>query len=154
MNTKPVIYDYAVIRVVPRVEREEFINAGVIISCQASGFLAAAIALDEARLLALAPDVDLALVRDHLASFPRICAGGPDSGPIGLLPPRGRFHWLTARRSAIVQTSPAHTGRTTDPATVLDRLMAQMVLCPAAGSRRPSSTTASAPADGSDDLER
>ena len=129
MNGPACFYDYAVIRVVPRVEREEFINAGVILSCQASGFLAAEIDLDETRLSALDPQVDLALVRQHLASFPRICAGGPGSGPIGALPPRGRFHWLTARRSAIVQTSPVHTGRAADPAAALASLMAQMVRC-------------------------
>lgn len=127
MSTAICFYDYAVIRVVPRVEREEFINAGIIVSSHGRGFLAAAIDLDEARLLALDPQVDLALVRGHLDSFPRICAGGSDSGPIGLLPPRGRFHWLTARRSALVQTSPVHTGRTADPAVALAKLMARMV---------------------------
>ena len=130
MSTATCFYDYAVIRVVPRVEREEFINAGVIVSSHGRGYLAAAIDLDEARLLALDPHVDLALVREHLDSFPRICVGGPDSGPIGLLPPRGRFHWLTARRSALVQTSPVHTGRTSDPAAALAKLMARMVARP------------------------
>ena len=91
--------------------------------------------LDEARLIALDPGVDLAMVRHHLGSFPRICAGGADSGPIGLLPPRGRFHFLTARRSAIVQTSPVHTGRSADPAVALARLMARMVRCPVAAAR-------------------
>ena len=129
-------YDYAVIRIVPRVEREEFVNAGVIVSCHAAGFLSAAVDLDEARLLALDPRVDVALVREHLDSFPRICAGGADSGPIGLLPLRGRFHWLTARRSAIVQTSAVHTGRTADPAAALARLMTAMVRCPADAVRR------------------
>lgn len=136
MTTAASLYDYAVIRIVPRVEREEFINAGVIVSSHARGFLAAAIGLDEARLLALDPHVDLALVREHLDSIPRICAGGPDSGPIGLLPLRGRFHWLTARRSAIVQTSPVHTGRSADPAAALAQLMARMVACPGERSNR------------------
>lgn len=131
MSAAACFYDYAVIRIVPRVEREEFINAGVIVSCHAAGFLAATVHLDDARLQALDPHVDLVLVREHLDSFPRICAGGADSGPIGLLPLRGRFHWLTARRSAIVQTSPVHTGRTTDPAAALARLMTMMVNCPA-----------------------
>ena len=130
MSTARCLYDYAVIRVVPRVEREEFVNAGIIVSCHSLGYLGAAIALDEARLLALDPDVDLALVRRHLDSFPRISQGGEDSGPIGLLPPRARFHWLTARRSAMLQTSPVHTGRTDDPASALARLMDQMVHCP------------------------
>lgn len=132
MTTRPCYYDYAVIRIVPRVEREEFINAGIILSCQASGFLAAAIALDEARLRALDPWADLALIRQHLESFPRICRGGPGSGPIGALPARGRFHWLTARRSALVQTSAVHTGRSADPADALQRLMARMVASPGA----------------------
>ncbi|TNJ34894.1 DUF3037 domain-containing protein [Arenimonas terrae] len=120
-------YDYAVIRVVPRIEREEFINAGVILSCQKLGFLGARIALDEARLLALAPGVDLELVRRHLAAIPAICAGHAEAGPIGALHPRGRFHWLTARRSSIIQTSPVHTGRCGDPEATLDRLLAKLV---------------------------
>jgi hypothetical protein len=120
-------YDYAVVRVVPRIEREEFVNAGVILSCQKLGFLGARIALDETRLLALAPDVDLELVRRHLAAIPAICAGHADAGPIGALPPRGRFHWLTARRSSIIQTSPVHTGRCGDPEATLDRLLAKLV---------------------------
>lgn len=130
MSKVASFYDYAVIRVVPRVEREEFINAGIIVSSQGRGWLGAAIDLNETRLLALDPGVDLALVRQHLDSFPRISAGGPDSGPIGQLPLRSRFHWLTARRSAIVQTSPVHTGRSDDPAQALERLMQRMVRCP------------------------
>ena len=120
-------YDYAVIRVVPRVEREEFVNAGVVVSCEAAKLLVAAIELDEARLLALDPNVDLALVRRHLEAIPLICAGGPESGPIGALPPRARFHWLTAKRSSIIQTSPVHAGRCTDAATIVEHLMARMV---------------------------
>ncbi|HRO57696.1 MAG TPA: DUF3037 domain-containing protein [Burkholderiaceae bacterium] len=120
-------YDYAVVRVVPRVEREEFINVGVVLSCPAFRFLEARIELDEARLLALDPGVDVELIRRHLASFPAICAGTPDSDPIGQLPQRARFHWLTARRSSIIQTSPVHTGRCTDPSATIERLMARMV---------------------------
>lgn len=127
----PVTYDYAVIRVVPRVEREEFVNAGVIVSCQATGLLRAGIELDEARLRALDPRIDLDTVRAHLAAIDTICRGGPDSGPIGLLPPRARFHWLTARRSSIIQTSPVHTGRSAAPEAVLDGLLARMVRSPA-----------------------
>lgn len=123
-------YDYAVIRVVPRVEREEFVNVGVIVSCQASGLLEAGIELDEARVLALDPHIDLDTLRAHLAAIATICRGGPDSGPIGLLPPRARFHWLTARRSSIIQMSPVHTGRTTTPEAVLDGLLARMVRSP------------------------
>ena len=121
------VYDYAIVRVVPRVEREEFINAGVILSCQKSGFLQAAIALDEERLLAMDPHVDIDTVRRHLDAIVAICAGDTGCGPIAQLPFRQRFHWLTARRSAIIQTSPAHTGRCTDAAAALDHIMDRMV---------------------------
>ena len=125
-------YDYAVIRVVPRVERGEFVNAGVIVSCPAQKFLEARIELDDARLLALDPHVDLESIRAHLASFPRICAGGPDAGPIGQLPPRERFHWLIAPRSTVIQVSPAHTGRCGDAPGLLEHLMDTMVRSPKA----------------------
>ena len=121
------VYDYAIVRVVPRVEREEFINVGVILSCQRSGFLQAAIALDEARLLAMDPQVDIDTVRRHLSAIVAICAGEAGCGPIAQLPFRSRFHWLTARRSAIIQTSPVHTGRCTDAAAALDHIMDRMV---------------------------
>jgi Protein of unknown function (DUF3037) len=120
-------YDYAVIRVVPRVDREEFMNVGVIISCPAKDFLEARIEMDEARLLAFAPQVDLEAVRMHLASIPRICAGGPDAGPIGRLSARERFHWLVAPRSTIIQTSRVHSGRCTEPGPVSERLLDRMV---------------------------
>ena len=120
-------YDYAVIRVVPRVDREEFLNVGVIISCPAKDFLEARIELDEARLLAFDPRVDLEVVRSHLASIPRICAGGPDAGPIGQLTLRERFHWLVAPRSTMIQTSRTHTGRCTDPQTLAEKLLDRMV---------------------------
>ena len=120
-------YDYAVIRVVPRVDREEFLNVGVIISCPAKDFLEARIELDEARLLAFAPTLDVEAIRNNLASIPRICAGGPDAGPIGQLSPRERFHWLTAPRSTIIQTSRVHTGRCTEPGPVSERLLERMV---------------------------
>jgi hypothetical protein len=120
-------YDYAIVRVVPRVEREEFINAGVIVSCPAGDFLEARIELDEARLLALDPTVDLALVHSHLASIPAICAGGEQAGARGKLSPRERFHWLVAPRSTIIQVSPAHAGRCSDPRQALDHLLGTMV---------------------------
>ena len=123
----PDTYDYAVIRVVPRVERGEFVNAGVIVSCEKTGFLKAAIELDEARVLALDPGIDLETLRRHLAAIQRICEGGPEAGPIGLLPQRARFHWLTAKRSAILQTSPVHMGRCGDMEAVVEHLMARMV---------------------------
>jgi hypothetical protein len=120
-------YDYAVIRVVPKVDREEFINAGVIVSCPELSFLEARIKLDESRLLALDPHVDLELVRKHLASIPTICRGGDGAGSIGQLPQRQRFHWLVAPRSTVIQTSPVHTGRCDDPAAALEHLVATMV---------------------------
>jgi hypothetical protein len=120
-------YDYAVVRVVPKVEREEFINAGVIVSCPELSFLEARIKLNESRLLTLDPSVDLELVRNHLAIIPTICRGGAEAGPIGQLPQRQRFHWLVAPRSTIIQTSPVHTGRCGDPAAALDHLVATIV---------------------------
>jgi DUF3037 family protein len=120
-------YDYAVIRVVPKVDREEFINAGVILSCPDLSFLEARIKLNELRLLALDPNVDLDLVRQHLAAIPIICRGGDGAGSIGQLPQRQRFHWLVAPRSTIIQTSPVHTGRSDDPTAVLEHLLTTMV---------------------------
>jgi Protein of unknown function (DUF3037) len=128
-------YDYAVIRVVPRVDREEFLNVGIIISCPAKDFLEARIELDESRLLAFDPTLDIEAIRNHLASIPRICGGGPDAGPIGQLSQRERFHWLVAPRSTIIQTSRVHTGRCTDPDPVSERLLDRMVR--AATARRP-----------------
>ncbi len=121
------LYDYAIVRVVPRVEREEFINAGAIVSCQRTGFLQAAVELDEDRLLALDPWADVPLVRRHLEVIATICAGSPQGGPIAALSHRARFHWLTARRSSIIQTSAVHTGRCDDPAALLEHLMRCMV---------------------------
>ena len=120
-------YDYAIVRIVPRVERDERINVGVILSCVDVEFLEARIELDVARLLALDPALDLDAIRAALATIPTICAGGPAAGPIGALPPRGRFRWLVSPRSTVVQTSPVHTGRTTDPAAALERLLDTMV---------------------------
>lgn len=120
-------YDYAIVRVVPRVDREEFVNVGAIVSCPSRDFLAASIELDEARLTALDSTIDLAAVRKHLASIPTICAGGPEAGPIGKLSPRERFHWLVAPRSTIIQTSRVHSGRCNDPAKLMDHLLDAMV---------------------------
>ena len=124
-------YDYALVRVVPRVDRGESMNAGVILSCTDLEFLDARIELDEPRLLALDPTVDLDAVRAHLATIPRVCRGGPEAGPLGDLPQRGRFHWLVSPRSTIIQMSPVHTGRSVAPATILDNLLARMVRLPA-----------------------
>ena len=123
-------FDYAVVRVVPRVERGEFVNVGIIVSCPAQAFLDAKIEVDEARLRALDPDVDLEAVREHLQSIPKICAGGPAAGPIGKLTPRERFHWLIAPRSTVIQVSPAHTGRCDDAPGLLEHLMDTMVRLP------------------------
>jgi hypothetical protein len=115
------------VRVVPRVERGEFVNAGIILSCDVERILQAAIDLDEAALKALDANVDLELVRDALAAIPAICAAGPDSGAIGKLSARERFHWLVSPRSTIVQTSPVHTGQCTDPEAALEHLMRRMI---------------------------
>lgn len=123
-------YDYAIVRVVPRVEREEFVNVGVIVSCPAKDFLQARIELDERRVQALDPNIDLDAIRSHLASIPAICSGGSQGGPIGRLSRRERFDWLVAPRSTIIQTSKVHTGRCTDPATLLEHLLDTMVRAP------------------------
>jgi hypothetical protein len=120
-------FDYAIIRVVPRVEREEFINVGAILSCPAKQILQARIELDEPRLLAFAPDLDMKIVKQHLDIIPAICAGGEEAGPIGLLPQRARFYWLTAPRSTIIQTSTVHTGLSATPESALEHLLNTMV---------------------------
>jgi Protein of unknown function (DUF3037) len=130
-------YDYAVVRVVPRVERGEFVNAGIILSCDVERILRAAIELDERALLALDSKVDLELVRSTLAAIPAICAGGADAGEIGKLSARERFHWLVAPRSTIVQTSPVHTGQCADPAAALEHLLKTMVRREDRGPGRP-----------------
>jgi DUF3037 family protein len=103
-------FDYAVVRVVPRVERGEFINAGVIVFCLEHKFLSAKVVMDEARLKALWPQIDLDLVRRHLEAIPKIAAGEASAGPIAQLSQRERFHWLVSPRSTIIQVSPVHTG--------------------------------------------
>lgn len=123
-------YDYAIVRVVPRVEREEFINVGVIVSCPSRRFLEAHIELGESRLLALAPQTDIDTVHAHLQSIIQICAGGKEAGVIGQLPPRERFYWLTARRSTIIQMSSVHVGRCADPNILIEHLMQTMVRSP------------------------
>ena len=120
-------FDYAIVRVVPRVEREEFVNCGAIVFCRTLGWLGAAIELDRARLAALAPHIDGDEVALALAAIPRICAGEPDAGPVARLPQAERFHWLVAPRSTITQTSPVHSGLCVDPAVALERLMVTMV---------------------------
>jgi len=126
----PVSFDYALVRVVPRVEREEFVNAGVILFCLQRDFLAARVELDRERVLALWPGADLEVIDGHLAAVPRICAGGEGSGPIGALAPRERFHWLVAPRSTVIQVSPVHSGLCEDPEQALERLVDRMVRLP------------------------
>ena len=120
-------YDYAIIRVVPRVEREEFINVGVIVWCAEKDLLEARIELNEARAKALDATLDLEAVRRHLASIVTICAGGAEAGAIGKLTKRERFDWLVAPRSTIIQTSPVHTGRCADLPGTLEHLLRKMV---------------------------
>ena len=120
-------YDYAVLRVVPGAEREEFINAGVILHCLELGFLDCRVHIDESRLRALWPAVDLDLIRQHLEAFPKITAGAPDAGPIAQLSRRERFQWLVAPRSTIIQVSPVHTGMSDSPAGTLEELFRRLV---------------------------
>jgi Protein of unknown function (DUF3037) len=122
-------YDYAIIRVVPRVERGEQLNVGVIVSAVDAEYLEARIDDDLSRLLVLDPAVDLDDVRAALATIPAVCAGGPGAGPLGDLPARGRFRWLVSPRSTIVQMSPVHTDRG-DARAALERLYDTMVRRP------------------------
>ncbi|WP_432486627.1 DUF3037 domain-containing protein [Kineococcus sp. SYSU DK018] len=124
------VYEYAVVRVVPRVERAEFLNAGVVLWCRAREHLAARTALDAARLRALAPDVDAAAVARHLGALERVCADDHAAGAAAVEPRGARFRWLTAPRSTVVQTSPVHCGLTADPAAELDRLLLALVTGP------------------------
>lgn len=126
-------FNYAVVRVVPHAEREEFINVGVILSCQAAGFLDAAFELDERRLTAFAPRLDLQELRAHLEAIRLICEGGERGGAIGRLARRARFDWLVAPRSTVVQTSPVHAGLCSDPRRALNDLLRKMVSMPPAG---------------------
>jgi len=120
-------YDYAVVRVVPRVDREEFLNAGIILFAKLAGVLVARVQLDEGRLAALAPGEDPAPIREHLASFECIAHGGADGGPVGLLSQSQRFHWLTAPRSTVIQVSAVHSGLCDDPEAELQRLFEHLV---------------------------
>jgi hypothetical protein len=123
-------FDYAVIRVMPRVERGELINAGVILFCLGKDFLRARVEVNEPRLCALWPEIDLDLVRQHLEAIPKICSGAPDAGPIARLSLRERFHWLVAPRSTMIQVSPVHTGLCDEPERALEELFCQAVRLP------------------------
>lgn len=128
-------YSYAVIRVVPRVERGEFLNVGVVVFSRELDFLGARFSLDAERLRSLAPSVDLSAVERHLSTFAAIAEGDTDGGPIAALPKPERFHWLVAPRSTVIQTSPVHVGRGGDGDRALDDLLTEFVRSPqAAGS--------------------
>jgi hypothetical protein len=122
----PNSFDYAVIRVVPRVDREEFVNAGVIVYCAEQRFLAGRVHVDESRLKALWSDLDIELVRRHLEAVMRISSGDPSAGPIAHLAPGERFHWLVAPRSTMIQVSPVHSGICEMPVEALERLFQQL----------------------------
>lgn len=123
----PAAYDFAAIRVVPRVDREEFVNVGVIVYSPELKFLRARVQVDEARLTALWPGLDLDLVRRHLEAIPKICAGARDAGPIAAMSVAERFHWLVAPRSTIIQISPVHSGLCDSPEPVLEELFGRLV---------------------------
>ncbi|MEO7057614.1 MAG: DUF3037 domain-containing protein [Caldimonas sp.] len=137
-------YDYAVVRVVPRVERGEFVNVGAIVSSDARGFLEARFEIDEARLRALDPQLDLAAVRTALAAMAAVCAGGSVAGAIGRLPLRERFHWLVAPRSTVIQTSAVHTGRCADLGGAIESVLDRLVR-PLGGHRSPPTEGSPAP---------
>ncbi|MEO8380752.1 MAG: DUF3037 domain-containing protein [Acidobacteriota bacterium] len=123
-------FDYAVVRVVPRVDRGELLNAGVILFCSTAAYLQSRIGLDRARLQALAPSIDVTAVESYLELIPRVCAGGAQAGSIGELPQRARFHWLVAPRSTIIQMSPVHVGVHHDLDAALEHLFEKLVRPP------------------------
>lgn len=120
-------YDYATVRVVPWPLREDFVTVGVVLHARTAGFLAARLCRETDWLAARCPSLDPTLLDRYLDAYERVAEGGAEAGPVGLYPPSERFHWLTAPRSAALQASPVHTGRTADPAAALDRLFAQHV---------------------------
>ncbi len=121
-------FEYAIVRVVPRVERGEAFNAGIVLMSRPHRFLAARTHLDEAVLVALAPDCDPDVVHAHLAAIEAVAAGEPDAGPIAALSAPERFHWLVSPSSTIIGPSEVHTGLTADPAATLDHLFRTLVL--------------------------
>jgi hypothetical protein len=120
------LFEYAVIRLVPCVEREEFINVGVVLYCARQEFLQMRFDLNESRLKAFGCEVDISEIKDQLTGFERVCSGGTNAGTIGNLPMPARFRWLTAPRSTVVQTSPVHTGLTKDAAATLAELQEKL----------------------------
>ncbi len=123
-------FDYAVIRIVPRVDREEFVNAGVILFCKSRGFLGARVELDARRIHTLWPPLALDEIREHLEAIPKVCQGGSDAGPIGLLSPRERFQWLVSPRSTVIQVSAVHSGLCDTPEQALEHLFLRLVAMP------------------------
>jgi hypothetical protein len=121
-------FEYAVIRVVPKVEREEFMNVGVILYCQSLPYLDALFSLNEERLFALSPGLEMEEIKKHLSAFCNICKGGIEAGPIGKLDMGSRFRWLTATRSTVLQCSKVHPGISSDPAQTLKSLHKRLVL--------------------------
>lgn len=121
------VFEYAVLRAVPRIERGEAVNVGVVVYCRSWDFLSAGTYVDADRLLSLDPAVDVAAVRAAVAVVVAVCAGGPDAGPAGEPPPGQRFRWLTAPRSTVVQPGPVHSGLTSDPAAELEHLVERLV---------------------------
>ncbi|AIM36004.1 DUF3037 domain-containing protein [Sphingobacterium sp. SG20118] len=122
------LYEYAVVRLVPRVEREEFINVGVALYCRKNRFANVLFHIDETRAHLLCPDVDLEMIRKHLESFVKICVGDKDGGKLATLDLTERFRWLTANRSTVIQCSPVHPGLCNDPAVTLQLLFEKLVL--------------------------
>ena len=124
----PNSYDYALIRLVPSVERGECLNAGVLLFCRTLGFLGARVHLDATRALALSPGLDLTAIQQQLDTIKHICEGGPEAGPLGRMSQSERFHWLVSPRSTIIQISPVHEGVCDDPEEALEHLLKTMVL--------------------------
>lgn len=126
-SVEPATFDFAVIRVMPRVECQEFLNAGVILFCLEHKFLKSLVHLDTARLNALDPELDSDFVERHLNAYPRVCAADPDAGPIAALSIRERFHWLVSPRSTVIQISPVHSGLCVEPEKALHDLYRRLV---------------------------
>lgn len=127
MHAKKDVYEYAILRVVPRVERGEFLNVGVVVYCRSQSFLKVMITVDETRLLALFPDIDLDNIKAHLHSFENICLGHKVASPIARLDATSRFRWLTARRSSVIQASEVHPGLCSDANATLQKLHEELV---------------------------
>jgi len=119
-------FDYATLRIVPCAERGEFVNAGLVMHCPEAAFLECRVRLDESRLRALWPELDLEVIREHLEAFPKVAAGDPEAGPIAKLSRRERFHWLVAPRSTMIQVSPVHSGMCESPAEVMEELFRRL----------------------------